>query len=132
MIINTSEEFPLFTAACLTETQGCSLSSLLIRPTVRKETGSPLPVWDPDPYGLVFPTSCSLPRRSLLLTLRRPGWSPARKLTSKDRKLISASFCRSTCGTHNRNRSQDVKQLSSLRPTSSAAYNNGALTAYCI
>lgn len=64
MIINTSQEFPLLTAACLAETQGCSLSSLLIRPTVRKETGSPLPVWDPDPYGLFFPLPApSLPSR---------------------------------------------------------------------
>lgn len=55
MIINTFQAFPLFPA----ETQGCSLSSLLLRPTVRKETGSPLPVWDPHFLsGIPTPTAC--------------------------------------------------------------------------
>ena len=52
MNINTSQEFLLLSVVCFKRKAGVFPPHQL---TERKETGSPLNVWDPDPYRLFFP-----------------------------------------------------------------------------
>lgn len=63
MDINTSQEFLLLTVVCFRRNAGVFPRFPPHQPTARKETGSPLPVCDPDPCELFFPLppSPSLP-----------------------------------------------------------------------